>query len=58
VIARFAGSGVENTAQFSVAGSGNWELRWSYNCASLGTSGNFIVNDDDKPILPARLSRP
>jgi hypothetical protein len=46
VLARFRGSGIENTSRFTVAGSGNWELRWSYNCASLGSSGNFIVSED------------
>jgi hypothetical protein len=47
VIARFTGSGIENTSQFTIGGSGNWELRWSYNCSSLGSSGNFIVGEDN-----------
>ena len=47
VLARFHGSGIENTSRFTVPGSGNWELKWSYNCASTGGSGNFIVNEDN-----------
>jgi hypothetical protein len=46
VLARFKGSGIQNTSRFTVAGSGNWELKWSYNCASFGDSGNFIVGED------------
>lgn len=46
VLARFSGSGIENTSQFTVSGSGNWELKWSYDCSSAGGSGNFIVGED------------
>jgi hypothetical protein len=46
VLATFNGSGTERTAQFTVPGSGNWELKWSYNCASAGGQGNFIVDED------------
>lgn len=44
VLATFSGTGVENTAKFTV--SGTWKLKWSYNCATLGSSGNFIVLED------------
>lgn len=46
VIATFTGSGIENTAKFYISGSGNWVLKWSYDCSSLGMSGNFIVDED------------
>lgn len=44
VIARFTGSGIENTPRFRTPGT--WLLRWSYNCASFGQSGNFAVLED------------
>ena len=44
VIARFAGSGIENTPRFRT--SGTWLLRWSYNCANFGQPGNFAVLED------------
>jgi hypothetical protein len=47
VVARFSGSGIQTTAQFMIAGSGNWVLKWSYNCSSFGMQGNFIVNEDN-----------
>lgn len=47
VIARFTGSGIENTSRFVITGSGNWELKWSYNCSATGSSGNFIVSEDN-----------
>jgi hypothetical protein len=46
VLARFSGSGAETTRRFTVPGSGNWALKWSYNCAALGSKGNFIVTED------------
>ena len=46
VIARFAGSGIESTRQFTIGGAGSWVLRWSYNCAAFGQSGNFQVDED------------
>ena len=42
VIARFSGSGIENTRRFTIGGNGNWKLKWSYDCASFG-KGNFAV---------------
>jgi hypothetical protein len=29
-----------------VPGPGNWALKWSYNCASLGSQGSFMVTED------------
>jgi hypothetical protein len=46
VLARFSGSGAKTTRRFTVPGSGNWELKWSYSCASLGSKGNFAVTED------------
>ncbi len=44
VIATFSGSGIENTAKFTVPDS--WTLHWSYNCAAFGQAGNFAVLED------------
>jgi hypothetical protein len=46
VIARFSGSGIENTARFHIGGKGDWLLKWNYSCAAFGDSGNFIVDED------------
>ena len=46
VLARFSGSGAKTTRRFTVPGSGNWELKWSYDCASLGSKGSFAVTED------------
>jgi hypothetical protein len=46
VLARFSGSGAKTTRRFTVPGSGNWELKWSYDCASLGSKGHFAVTED------------
>lgn len=46
VIVRFSGSGIENTAKFTITGSGDWLLKWHYNCAADGGTGNFIVDED------------
>ena len=45
-MATFTGSGIQNTARFTVGGDGTWRLAWSYDCSALGSSGNFIVNED------------
>jgi hypothetical protein len=45
VLARFSGSGAQTTRRLTVPGSGNWELKWSYDCASLGSQGNFAVTE-------------
>lgn len=44
VIARFNGSGTENTRPFTVPDS--WHLSWEYWACDGGT-GNFIVNEDN-----------
>jgi hypothetical protein len=44
VIAKFTGSGIENTAKFATPGT--WTLKWAYNCTSTGSTGNFIVSED------------
>jgi hypothetical protein len=44
VIATFSGSGITNTARFTV--SGTWRLDYSFNCSALGQAGNFIVMED------------
>jgi hypothetical protein len=36
------GSGIKTTDTFTVGDE--WDLVWSYSCASFGSSGNFIVN--------------
>ena len=46
VLVRFSGSGAKTTRRFTVPGSGNWELKWSYDCASLGSKGHFAVTED------------
>jgi len=46
VLARFSGSGAKTTRRFTVPGSGNWELKWSYDCASLGSKGHFAVTEE------------
>ncbi|GHF28981.1 hypothetical protein GCM10010218_07670 [Streptomyces mashuensis] len=38
-----SGSGIKSTAKFTV--SGDWDLRYSYDCSSFGTDGNFIVSE-------------
>jgi hypothetical protein len=44
VVATFSGSGQENTSRFTV--SATWKLSYSFNCASFGGSGNFVVFED------------
>jgi hypothetical protein len=43
-VATFSGSGIKNTAQFTV--TDNWKLAYTYDCSGAGGSGNFIVNED------------
>ena len=43
-IATFSGSGIENTPKFTVGAT--WKLKWTYDCASFGSSGNFIALED------------
>jgi hypothetical protein len=35
------GSGINTTAKFSPAG--DWQIVWSYDCSSFGSSGNFQI---------------
>jgi hypothetical protein len=35
------GSGINTTKKFTAAGE--WEIDWSYNCASFGSKGNFQI---------------
>jgi hypothetical protein len=46
VLRTFTGSGSQTTGRFTVPGSGNWALKWSYTCVSYGSAGNFIVDED------------
>jgi len=43
-VAKFSGSGQENTPQFTVTAT--WKLEWSYDCSAFGTTGNFIIDED------------
>jgi hypothetical protein len=43
-VATFSGSGIENTAKFTVTDT--WKLSYSFDCSSFGTTGNFIVSED------------
>lgn len=62
VLIRFDGSGIKNSAPFNV-GSGPLTVKYSYNCASFGSAGNFVadllygnqssLNSDDQPIANA-----
>jgi hypothetical protein len=56
VLATFTGSGIQNTTQFTIGGDGNWNLDWTYNCAAFGTSGNFIVGEDQDGLDPSGVN--
>jgi hypothetical protein len=43
IVARFSGSGIQNTPPFTVPDQ--WHLSWWYSCANFGMSGNFIVDE-------------
>lgn len=43
VLIRFAGSGIKNSAPFDV-GSGLLTVTYRFNCASFGSSGNFVAD--------------
>jgi hypothetical protein len=45
-IATFTGHGIKNTAKFTIGGTGNWALQYSYDCKAFGVAGNFIVFED------------
>ncbi|MBO0656276.1 MULTISPECIES: hypothetical protein [Streptomyces] len=38
-----SGNGIKSTAKFTV--SGDWDLRYTFDCSSFGNSGNFIVSE-------------
>jgi hypothetical protein len=46
LIATYRGHGIKNTAKFTISGSGDWELKYSYDCTTFGVAGNFIVFED------------
>jgi hypothetical protein len=46
LIATYHGHGIKNTAKFTIGGSGDWELKYSYDCTAFGVAGNFIVFED------------
>jgi hypothetical protein len=43
-VAKFTGSGISNTPKFTVTNT--WKLAYTYDCASAGGTGNFIVDED------------
>ncbi len=51
------GDGIKDTASFTV--SGDWELKYSYDCSSFGQAGNFQVYEDypDGDILANALAK-
>jgi len=42
-----SGSGTNTTARFTVGGSGNWDIQWSYNEGSFGQAVNFAIDADN-----------
>ncbi|MEU5428243.1 hypothetical protein AB0H73_21965 [Streptomyces olivoreticuli] len=38
-----SGNGIKSTEKFTV--SGDWDLRYSFDCSSFGGSGNFVVSE-------------
>lgn len=54
VVLQTSGNGQKTTKQFTVAG--DWSVRYTYNCASFGMAGNFVVSEhggevDGMPII-------
>lgn len=43
VVLQVSGSGIKSTKQFTVAD--NWSLKYTYDCSSFGTQGNFQVTE-------------
>jgi hypothetical protein len=41
VLLDVTGSGIKTTQKFTAAA--DWDLEWSYDCTSTGSTGNFIV---------------
>jgi hypothetical protein len=46
VVATYSGTGSRKTGGFTVLGTGDWVLRWSYHCPSSSTAGSFVVSED------------
>jgi hypothetical protein len=42
-----SGSGAYTTKQFTVGGSGNWDVQWTYSEGGFGQSVNFSINADN-----------
>jgi hypothetical protein len=40
----YVGQGSANTSEFTIGGTGTWELAWSYDCAGAGSPGSFAVS--------------
>jgi hypothetical protein len=43
VVLQASGNGIKSTRQFTVGGE--WSLKYSYDCASFGSAGNFQVSE-------------
>jgi hypothetical protein len=54
VLLDVTGSGIKQTQKFTAGG--DWDLEWSYDCASFGASGNFVVTAYGSDGLPAVLT--
>jgi hypothetical protein len=44
VVLQTSGEGEKTTKQFTVAD--NWSVKYTYDCASLGFKGNFVISED------------
>ncbi len=42
ILLSVSGTGIKSTEKFTTPGE-DWDLAWSYNCASFGFKGNFAV---------------
>ncbi|MGI9007165.1 MAG: hypothetical protein ACR2FU_13390 [Streptosporangiaceae bacterium] len=40
------GDGIENAARVQITGSGDCVLKYAHDCSSLGSEGNFIIDED------------
>lgn len=46
VIDTYRGAGSRKTGGFTVLGTGDWVLKWSYHCPASSTTGSFVVSED------------
>jgi hypothetical protein len=46
VIDTYRGVGSGKTGGFTVLGTGDWVLKWSYRCPASSTPGSFVVSED------------